>query len=101
MFCALYSMFNSLKWATLILINEAMAPAGGLTALYLTGTNLSVSSGIGFLALFGVSVQVSVILVECINQLRVRGDTILAAAMEGGSEAPSDNERGVRHLGLN
>ena len=82
-FSVLYSMFKSLKWATLILINVAMAPAGGLAALYLTGTNLSVSSGIGFLALFGVSVQVGVILVECINQLRVRGDTILDAAKEG------------------
>jgi cobalt-zinc-cadmium resistance protein CzcA len=82
-FFVLYSMFKSLKWAALILVNVAMAPAGGLAALYLAGTNLSVSSGIGFLALFGVSVQVGVILVECINQLRVRGDTILDAAMEG------------------
>ena len=79
----LYSMFKSLKWATLILVNVAMAPVGGLAALYFTGTNLSVSSGIGFLALFGVSVQIGVILVECINQLRVRGDTILDAAKEG------------------
>jgi cobalt-zinc-cadmium resistance protein CzcA len=82
-FFVLYSMFKSLKWATLILVNVAMAPVGGLGALYLTGTNLSVSSGIGFLALFGVSVQVGVILVECINQLRVRGDTILDSAKEG------------------
>jgi heavy metal efflux system protein len=82
-FLVLYSMFKSLKWAALILVNVAMAPAGGLAALYFTGTNLSVSSGIGFLALFGVSVQVGVILVECINQLRVRGDTILDAAKEG------------------
>jgi cobalt-zinc-cadmium resistance protein CzcA len=82
-FFVLYSMFKSLKWAALILVNVAMAPAGGLAALYLTGTNLSVSSGIGFLALFGVSVQVGVILVECINQMRVRGDTILDAALEG------------------
>jgi cobalt-zinc-cadmium resistance protein CzcA len=82
-FFVLYSMFKSLKWATLILINVAMAPVGGLLALYFTGTNLSVSSGVGFLALFGVSVQVGVILVECINQMRVRGDTILDAAREG------------------
>ena len=82
-FFVLYAMFKSLKWATLILVNVAMAPVGGLTALYLTGTNLSVSSGIGFLALFGVSVQVGVILVECINQLRVRGDTVHDAAIDG------------------
>ena len=48
-----------------------MAPVGGLLALLLTGTNFSVSSGVGFLALFGVSVQTGVIMLEYINQLRV------------------------------
>jgi cobalt-zinc-cadmium resistance protein CzcA len=60
-----------------------MAPIGGVVALFLTGTNFSVSSGIGFLALFGVSVQTGVIMVEYINQLRARGDSILDAAMTG------------------
>jgi cobalt-zinc-cadmium resistance protein CzcA len=82
-FFIIYSMFRSMKWAALILVNVAMAPIGGLLALYLSGTNLSVSSGVGFLALFGVSVQVGVIMVEYINQLRVRGRTILDAAKEG------------------
>jgi cobalt-zinc-cadmium resistance protein CzcA len=44
-----------------------------LLALWITGTNFSVSSGVGFLALFGVSVQTGVIMLEYINQLRVRG----------------------------
>ncbi|HLG99502.1 MAG TPA: CusA/CzcA family heavy metal efflux RND transporter [Bryobacteraceae bacterium] len=82
-FFILYSMFKSMKWASLILVNVAMAPVGGLVALALTKTNLSVSSGVGFLALFGVSVQVGVIMVEYINQLRVRGHTILDSAMQG------------------
>jgi cobalt-zinc-cadmium resistance protein CzcA len=82
-FMILYSMFRSFKWSLLILVNVAMAPVGGLLALYLSGTNLSVSSGVGFLALFGVSVQVGVIMVEYINQLRVRGRSVLAAAQEG------------------
>jgi cobalt-zinc-cadmium resistance protein CzcA len=82
-FMILYSMFRSFKWSGLILMNVAMAPVGGLLALYLSGTNLSVSSGVGFLALFGVSVQVGVIMVEYINQLRVRGRTVLEAAQEG------------------
>ena len=82
-FLILYSMFKSMKWASLILLNVAMAPVGGLLALYFSATNLSVSSGVGFLALFGVSVQVGVIMVEYINQLRVRGHTILDAATEG------------------
>jgi cobalt-zinc-cadmium resistance protein CzcA len=82
-FLILYSMFKSMKWSALILLNVAMAPVGGLLALYFTGTNLSVSSGVGFLALFGVSVQVGVIMVEYINQLRVRGHALIDAATEG------------------
>jgi heavy metal efflux system protein len=76
-------MFKSLKWSLLILTNVAMARIGGLLALLVTGTNFSVSSGIGFLALFGVSVQTGVIMVEYINQLRARGYTTDEAAVEG------------------
>ncbi len=79
----LYSMFKSAKWALLILTNVAMAPLGGLLALLFTHTYLSVSSGVGFLALFGVSVQTGVIMVEYINQLRARGYTIEQSAVEG------------------
>jgi cobalt-zinc-cadmium resistance protein CzcA len=60
-----------------------MAPVGGLTALLLTHTHFSVSSGVGFLALFGVSVEVGVIMLEYINQMRVRGHSIEEAAIEG------------------
>ena len=79
----LYSMFSSFKWAGLIFCNVAMAPIGGLLALLFTGTHFSVSSGVGFLALFGVSVQTGVIMLEYINQLRVRGHTIEDSAIEG------------------
>jgi cobalt-zinc-cadmium resistance protein CzcA len=79
----LYTMFQSFKWVGLILANVAMAPIGGLAALLLTGTHFSVSSGVGFLALFGVSVQTGVIMLEYINQLRARGHTVLDAAIEG------------------
>jgi cobalt-zinc-cadmium resistance protein CzcA len=79
----LYSMFKSVKWALLILTNVAMARIGGLLALLLTHTNFSVSSGVGFLALFGVSVQTGVIMLEYINQLRARGYDIEEAAIEG------------------
>ena len=82
-FIILYSMFRSFKWALLILANVAMAPVGGLLALLVTGTYFSVSSGVGFLALFGVSVQTGVIMLEYINQLRVRGYTVEDAAVEG------------------
>ena len=82
-FMILYTMFSSFKWAGLILANVAMAPVGGLAALWLTHTNFSVSSGVGFLALFGVSVQTGVIMLEYINQMRARGHEVQLAAVEG------------------
>ena len=82
-FGILYTMFRSFKWTLLLLANVAMAPIGGLLALLITGTHFSVSSGVGFLALFGVSVQTGVILLEYINQLRARGHTIEDAAIDG------------------
>lgn len=79
----LYSMFQSFKWATLVLLTLFLAPTGGLFALYLTGTHFSVSSGVGFLALMGVAVQTGVIMVEYINQMRARGHSVMVAAEEG------------------
>jgi heavy metal efflux system protein len=82
-FIILYTMFRSAKWALLILLTVAMARVGGVLALLLTHTFFSVSSGVGFLALFGVSVQTGVIMLEYINQLRGRGHAIVDAAVEG------------------
>jgi len=82
-FIILYSMYKSFKWAMLILATVAMASIGGLLVLLITGTELSVSSEVGFLALFGVSVQAGVIMLEYINQLRARGSSIEDAAVEG------------------
>jgi cobalt-zinc-cadmium resistance protein CzcA len=82
-FVILYTMFKSFKWALLIMATVAIAPIGGLLALWITGTHFSVSSGVGFLALFGVSVQTGVIMLEYINQLRSRRYSIVDAAVEG------------------
>jgi cobalt-zinc-cadmium resistance protein CzcA len=82
-FIILYAMFRSAKWALLILGVVSMAPLGGLLALLTTGTHFSVSTGVGFLALFGVSVQTGVIMLEYINQLRAKGHTVKDAAVEG------------------
>jgi cobalt-zinc-cadmium resistance protein CzcA len=90
-FLILYTMFRSYKWALLILVSVVMASVGGPLALFLTHTNFSVSSAVGFLALFGVSVQTGVIMIEFINQLRSRRkgreasshDHIVNAAVEG------------------
>jgi cobalt-zinc-cadmium resistance protein CzcA len=79
----LHTAFHSFKWAWLILLNLAVAPIGGLLALLVSGTHFSVSSGIGFLALFGVSVEIGVIMVEYINQLRARGLPVREAAVQG------------------
>ncbi len=82
-FLILYTMFRSSKWALLILVSVIMASVGGPLALFMTHTNFSVSSAVGFLALFGVSVEIGVIMLEYINQLRARGNTIIDAAVDG------------------
>jgi len=90
-FLILYTMFRSMKWALLILVTVIMASIGGPLALFITHTNFSVSSAVGFLALFGVSVQAGVIMIEFINQLRAHRkgmeessrEHIVAAAVEG------------------
>jgi cobalt-zinc-cadmium resistance protein CzcA len=82
-FLILYTMFRSFKWAILILVNVMLARIGGLLALVVTHTNFSVSSGVGFLALFGVSVQTGVIMLEYINQRRARGASVEESAIEG------------------
>jgi len=79
----LYSAFGSWKWVFLILAVVALSPLGGFLSLLLTGTHFSVSSGLGFLALIGVSVEIGVIMVEYINQLRTRGLPVREAAKEG------------------
>ena len=81
----LYSAFKSWKWVGLILAVVGLSPLGGLLSLLATGTHFSVSSGLGFLALIGVSVEIGVIMVEYINQLRARGRSVLDAAKEGAS----------------
>jgi heavy metal efflux system protein len=90
-FLILYTMFRSFKWAMLILVSVVMASIGGPLALFVTHTNFSVSSAVGFLALFGVSVETGVIMIEFINQVRARRkgmevssqEHILEAAVEG------------------
>jgi len=90
-FLILYTMFRSYKWSALVLVSVIMASIGGPLALFLTHTNFSVSSEVGFLALFGVSVETGVIMVEFINQLRARRkgtegfseEHVIEAAVEG------------------
>jgi heavy metal efflux system protein len=82
-FLIIYGAFGSAKWACLHLVNVLVSRLGGLLALLVTATHFSVSSGIGFMALFGASIQTGVIMVEYMNQLRSRGMPIVEAAIEG------------------
>ncbi len=79
----LFTAFDSGKLAFLILLNVPFAAVGGIVALPLAGLTLSVSALVGFIALFGVSVQNGVLLVERIRELRRAGQRMAEAIMEG------------------
>ena len=73
----LFALYGNLKFPLIIMFSVLVTvPVGGLLALKLTGTNFSVSSGFGFVALMGVAVQTSVILYSFINKLRLEGKDI-------------------------
>jgi cobalt-zinc-cadmium resistance protein CzcA len=82
-FFLLFVAFNSSRYATLILLTVPFAAAGGVMALPVAGLNMSVSALVGFVALFGVSIQNSVILVTRIRELRREGKEMLVAIKEG------------------
>ena len=82
-FILLFASFNSLKNAGLIMLNVPFAMVGGVVALFLSHQPLSVPAIIGFIALFGVSVQNGVIMVSYIMQLQERGLRVKHAAIEG------------------
>jgi cobalt-zinc-cadmium resistance protein CzcA len=82
-FLLLYSTFNSLRYAALIIANVPFALFGGVAALWLRGMNLSLSTAVGFIALFGVAVLNGVVMVSHINGLRDGGLELRAAVLEG------------------
>jgi cobalt-zinc-cadmium resistance protein CzcA len=82
-FILLFWAFQSLKSASLIVMNVPFAMIGGLVALLLTGIHLSVSAAVGFIALFGIAVQNGVILLTQINHLRREGVLLQDAILQG------------------
>ncbi len=83
-FILLFALYNNFKFPFITVLGVILsAPAGGLAALWLTGTPFSVSSGVGFLALFGVSVQTAVVYISYVNELRRRGMPIEDAVRKG------------------
>ncbi|MDP3092271.1 MAG: CusA/CzcA family heavy metal efflux RND transporter [Nitrospira sp.] len=82
-FLLLYSTFDSLRQAALIILNLPFALIGGVVALWLTGEYLSVPASIGFINLFGVAVLNGIVLVSCMNALREEGASLDEAVMSG------------------
>lgn len=82
-FLLLFSTFNSLKNALLIIMNIPFAIIGGILALFISGLYLSVSASVGFIALFGVAVLNGVVMVSYFNQLRREGVPLEEAIIRG------------------
>jgi cobalt-zinc-cadmium resistance protein CzcA len=82
-FVLLYTAFNSVKFATLIIANVPFATIGGLVALFISGQYLSVPSAIGFIAVFGVAMLNGIVLVSFINELRDKGLSVAEAVRRG------------------
>ena len=82
-FILLFSSFGSLKNTLLILLNIPLALVGGITALWLTGQNLSVPSSVGFIALFGIALENGMVLVTYLNQLLKDGVEMDEASVQG------------------
>lgn len=82
-FVLLYTAFNSMKYAAMIIANVPFAATGGLIALYITGQYLSVPSAIGFIAVFGVAMLNGIVLISFINELREKGLSVNEAVRKG------------------
>jgi cobalt-zinc-cadmium resistance protein CzcA len=83
-FLLLFALYGNFKFPVITLLGVILsAPMGGLLALWVTHTPFSVSSGVGFLALFGVSVQTAVVYISYVNELRGSGAPLDAAIREG------------------
>ena len=82
-FVLLYTAFNSIKYALLIIANVPFATIGGIVSLFVSGQYLSVPSAIGFIAVFGVAMLNGIVLVSFINELREKGFKLRDAVRRG------------------
>jgi len=83
-FLLLFALYSNFKFPFITVLGVVLsAPVGGIVALWITGTPFSVSSGIGFLALFGVSVQTAIVYISYVNELRRSGSDLADAIREG------------------
>ena len=82
-FVLLYTAFNSIKFATMIIANVPFATIGGIFALFVSRQYVSVPSAIGFIAVFGVAMLNGIVLVSFINELREKGLPVAEAVRKG------------------
>jgi cobalt-zinc-cadmium resistance protein CzcA len=82
-FALLFVLYGNFKFPLITVVGVLLsAPVGAVFAMWITGTPFSVSSGIGFIVLFGVSVLTGVVYISCVNELRLDGMGMLEAAHE-------------------
>ncbi|QDV32864.1 efflux RND transporter permease subunit [Tautonia plasticadhaerens] len=79
----LFTAFNSLVYALLVMVNVLAATMGGIWALKLTGTPFSISAAVGFISVFGVAVQDGVLMITYFNQMRGEGIPVREAILRG------------------
>src|SRR5665213_864518 len=83
-FFLLFMLYSNFKFPFITVLGVLLsAPVGGIVALWITGTPFSASSGVGFLALFGVSVLTAVVYISYVNELRLNGTPIADAIRQG------------------
>jgi cobalt-zinc-cadmium resistance protein CzcA len=83
-FLLLFALYNNFKFPFITVLGVLLsAPVGGIVALWITGTPFSASSGIGFLALFGVSTQTAIVYISYVNELRRGGGDVAVAIRQG------------------
>ena len=82
-FFLLFLLFNSVRYATMIIMVLPFASIGGIFALFITGEYLSVPASVGFIALWGIAVLNGVVLVSYIRHLRDDGLSQIDAIVQG------------------
>jgi len=82
-FVLLYFNFHAVRPAVLIFLNVPLAATGGILALWIRGMPISISAGVGFIALFGIAVLNGIVLLTYVEQLREKGATIESAVEDG------------------
>ena len=79
----LYTMFGTMKYALMVMLNVLAAAMGGIWALRLTGTNFSISAAVGFISILGVAVQSGVLMISYFNAMRAQGLPVRESVIRG------------------